>query len=165
MSTTASHRAGSHAYAARLLWTGNRREGTADYAGYGRGYRISIAGKPDIVGTAAAAFLGEPDVHDPEDFFLAAIASCHMLAYLALCARSGVVVTGYEDHADGTLALDERGGGRFERVTLRPVVTVADAAYAGRALALHDAAHRRCFIAASCSVPIGHEAVVRVEGA
>lgn len=154
-----------HTYATRLVWTGNRGTGTATYAGYGREHRISVDGKPDLEGSADAAFRGLADRHNPEDLFLAALSSCHMLAYLALCARHGVAVTAYEDHATGVLVLDPRGGGRFERVTLHPVVTVRDAAHRADALALHDAAHERCFIAASCAVPVGHEAIVRVERA
>jgi organic hydroperoxide reductase OsmC/OhrA len=151
-------------YAARLRWIGNRGDGTGSYAGYGREYRVSVAGKPDLVGSADPAFRGEPDKHDPEDLFLAAVSACHMLSYLALCARSGVRVVAYADDASGTLALDVRGGGRFETITLRPHVTVADAADAAHALALHEAAHERCFIANSCRVPIRHEAVVRARG-
>ena len=39
---------GAHQYAARLVWDGNTGEGTASYTGYGRQYRVLIAGKPDL---------------------------------------------------------------------------------------------------------------------
>ncbi|MGH7448620.1 MAG: OsmC family protein, partial [Longimicrobiales bacterium] len=104
-------RAGEHAYDARLTWTGNRGGGTATYEGYDRDYRISISGKADLVGSAHAQFRGDPAVHDPEDLLLGAITGCHMLAYLALCARNGVSVLAYEDEARGTLRLDRDGGG------------------------------------------------------
>lgn len=160
--TTTVRAPAPHEYAGRLTWTGNLGEGTASYDGYGRGYRFAIAGKPDLAGTADPAFRGDAAVHNPEDFFLAALSSCHMLAYLALCARGGVRVTAYEDDARGTLALHPGGGGRFEEVVLRPTVTVADAATAERAARLHETAHARCFIASSCSVPIRVEPTIRV---
>lgn len=150
-----------HHYHARLIWDGNRGEGTATYAGYGRNHRIEIEGKPVLQATADAAFRGEADKHNPEDLFLAAIASCHMLTYLALCARARIRVLAYEDAATGTMKEDGKGGGRFEEVVLHPVVTIADAAQAEEAMKLHERAHEGCFIANSCSVPIRHEPEVR----
>jgi len=153
----------SHAYNAHLIWDGNLGDGTASYAGYGRQYRVVIDGKPELAGSANPAFRGEGGKHDPEDLFLAAISSCHMLSYLALCARNGVRVVAYEDRASGTLVLDASGGGKFEEVTLRPRVTIADSDVE-RAAKLHDKAHELCFIANSCSVPIRHEATIHVAG-
>lgn len=154
---------GEHHYATQLTWDGNRGDGTATYAGYGRQYRIAIAGKPELHGTADAAFRGEADKHNPEDFFLAAISSCHMLSYLALCARAGISVVAYEDAATATMQEDGAGGGRFTEVVLHPKVTIADAAHIDRAKELHDRAHELCFIASSCSVPIHHEATVEAQ--
>ena len=85
-----------------------------------------------------------------------------MLSYLALCAREGIRVVAYEDDASGTLVLDASGGGRFEQVTLRPAVTIADGD-PERAAQLHDKAHQLCFIANSCSVPIHHQPTIHVE--
>lgn len=143
----------SHDYRSHIVWDGNLGDGTASYATYGRQYRVVVAGKPDLNGSANPVFRGEAGKHDPEDLFLAAIAACHMLSYLALCAREGIRVVAYEDDATGTLVLDASGGGRFEQVTLRPAVTIADGD-PERAAQLHHKAHQQCFIANSCSVPI-----------
>ena len=148
--------ANAHEYTARLAWTGNNGTGTANYASYGRGYRITIPGKADLHGSADAAFRGDPGIHNPEDHFLAAISGCHMLSYLALCARGGVRVLSYEDHATGLLLLRPDGGGAFERVTLAPTVVVADEAHVTLAIELHDRAAELCFIAGSCRTPIEH---------
>ncbi|HEU4885574.1 MAG TPA: OsmC family protein [Longimicrobium sp.] len=153
---------GEHAYAARVVWEGNTGEGTARYAGYGREYRVEVAGKADLPGSADPAFRGDPRLHNPEDLFLASISACHMLFYLSLCARGGVRVLAYEDHAQATMRVDASGGGQFEQVTLRPVVTIDDEAHTALALQLHDRAHELCFIARSCSVAIRHEPTVRV---
>ncbi|MBA2564200.1 MAG: OsmC family protein [Gemmatimonadetes bacterium] len=153
---------GVHEYAARLIWDGNTGEGTAGYTSYGRQYRVLVAGKPDLAGTADPAFRGEADKHNPEDLFLASLSACHMLFYLSLCARKGVRVLAYEDDVQGRMVMRADGGGKFEEVTLHPSVTIADGKSAALAAQLHDTAHELCFIANSCSVPIRHEATVRV---
>lgn len=151
----------AHEYDARLIWDGNQGQGTADYAGYGRQYRILVDGKPELTGSADPAFRGDAKRHNPEDHFLAAISACHMLSYLALCARKRLVVLAYEDAAHGTMTTTADGGGRFEQVTLRPIVTIAAGQDEALAVRLHEAAHKVCFIANSCSVPIRHEATIR----
>jgi organic hydroperoxide reductase OsmC/OhrA len=139
-------------YAARLEWTGNTGHGTSRYDRYGRQYRIDIAGKPSLAGSADPVFRGDPHAHNPEDLFIASIAACHMLTYLALCARQGLRVLAYEDAATGWLDLDTER--RFTKIELHPRVTVAAAADRERAESLHHAAHDQCFIASSCRVPI-----------
>ncbi len=145
------------------MWDGNLGEGTADYRAYGRKYRILADGKPQLACSADPVFRGDADRYDPEHLFVAALSGCHMLSYLALCAREGVRVTAYEDDARGTLALDARGGGKFTEVTLRPRVTIADPAHEDRARELHQAAHETCFIASSASTPVGVEPTIRIE--
>ncbi|HEX2209736.1 MAG TPA: OsmC family protein, partial [Longimicrobium sp.] len=149
---------GEHRYAARLVWEGNTGEGTARYTGYGREYRIVMDGKPDLAGSADAAFRGDPHLHNPEDLLVAALSACHMLSYLALCALRGVRVAAYEDRADGVMRMEPGGGGRFHEVTLRPVVTIDREEHAALARELHETAHETCFIASSCSFPVRHEA-------
>jgi hypothetical protein len=83
-----------------------------------------------------------------------------MLTCLALCARHGVRVPAYADAALGTMREEAGGGGRFEEVILRPMVTVASAGDVEAAARLHDRAHELCFIANSCRV-VHHEAVVQ----
>lgn len=155
-------RNGEHHYQAQLIWDGSGSEGTSRYAAYGRDYRIAVDGKPVVNGSADAAFRGDPAKLNPEDLFLAAIASCHMLSYLALCAREGLRVIAYEDAARAMMKEDGKGGGRFEEVVLHPRVTIVDGERESRALELHHRAHELCFVASSCSVPIRHEATVLV---
>ena len=151
-----------HAYESHLVWDGNLGSGTSSYTSYGREYRIRVEGKPELSGSADPMFRGAADRHNPEDLFLAALASCHMLSYLALCARRGVRVLGYEDHASGVLVVRDDGGGHFESVALLPLVTVAADSDVSLAMALHETAHATCFVAGSCHVPIAVEATCRV---
>jgi organic hydroperoxide reductase OsmC/OhrA len=150
-----------HHYQATLQWTGNRGAGTAGYGAYDRSHTLSIDHKPDLLGSSDPAFRGDPTRHNPEDLLVCALAACHMLWYLHLCAVSGVVVTDYVDQATGSMALDPDGGGRFTGVTLRPVVTVSREEMVDKALALHGEAGKKCFIANSVNFPVRHEPAVR----
>jgi len=159
MATTAKP---PHRYALTLVWEGNRGPGTSDYASYGRQYRVSIVGKPDLVGSADPLFRGDSALHNPEDLLVAALSSCHMLSYLALCARSRITVLRYLDHAEGTLEFRADGGGSFREVMLSPRVTVAPGTDLARATALHQKAGEQCFIASSCNFPVRHQPVVEI---
>lgn len=100
-----------HTYATRITWSGDPREGTSTYAAYTRRYVVRTPGKPDLAGSADPMFRGDADRHNPEDLFLASISACHMLVFLALCARQGVRVTAYKDDARGNLEVHPGGGG------------------------------------------------------
>ena len=160
--TPTSGRKNAHDYKARLVWEGNLGDGTSNYMGYGRRYRLKIDGKPDLTGSADPMFRGDANAYNPEDLFVAALSSCHLLSYLALCARSKINVIAYEDDASGTLLLRPDGGGSFESVTLHPVVTIAAGGDEKRALELHETAHDLCFIAASVKIPVRQEPQIKV---
>ncbi len=141
----------AHRYTIDLAWQGNRGSGTSDYRAYGRTHAIRAPGKPDIAGSADAAFRGETDRWNPEELFVAALSACHQLWYLHLCADAGIILTAYADHAEGTMMEDTSGAGRFTRVVLHPHATLAAGTDLAQARALHHAAHEKCFIANSIS--------------
>ena len=92
---------------------------------------------------------------DPEEAFVAAIASCHMLWFLSLAAERGIVVERYEDDATGTLGRVARGVMAMTEVTLRPrIVFGGDIPDAATIATLHEEAHARCFIANSVTTNI-----------
>src|SRR5262245_12091301 len=98
-----------HRYRAHLTWEDDGA-GTADYRSYKRQYRVRIDGKPDLVGSADPTFRGDPALHNPEELLVVALSSCHMLSYLALCARAHVRVIAYTDDADGLMRTTRDGG-------------------------------------------------------
>jgi organic hydroperoxide reductase OsmC/OhrA len=149
-----------HHYSTTIAWDGNRGSGTTTYAGYGREHTATFDGKPGLALSSDPAFRGDAARLNPEDLLLAAAASCHMLSYLAVCAKRGINVLSYRDRATGTLRLDARGGGKFSEIVLHPEVVIDDATQIARALELHEEAHQLCFIANSVSAPIRHEAKV-----
>ena len=146
-----------HRYELRVEWTGDEGAGTASHAGYGRDHTISAAGKPDLLGSSDPAFRGDASRYNPEELLVASLSTCHLLWYLSSCAAARVVVVSYTDDPVGTMVEEAGGSGRFTEVLLRPRVTVADPAMIERARALHDAAHRNCFIARSVNFPVRHE--------
>lgn len=150
-----------HSYSLRVRWTGARGTGTTSYRSFGRDHVVTAAGLPPIAGSADRPFHGDADRWNPELLLIASLAECHMLTYLHLATRAGVVVTGYVDDAGGELRLDPDGiGGRMTRVTLRPTVTITAESDAEVARSLHDRVPALCFIARSVSVPIEHEVTV-----
>lgn len=153
----------AHHYQTHLRWTGNRGEGTAGYEKYDRDYNIEIKGKPIIFGSSDPAFLGDPHRHNPEEQLVSALSSCHLLWYLHLCAKAGVIVTDYQDEASGTMIENEDGSGQFTEVILRPKVVVQTSDMISEAANLHKTAHHFCFIARSVNFPIRHELHVLAE--
>jgi organic hydroperoxide reductase OsmC/OhrA len=148
-----------HHYRATLAWSGAAVSPTIDYKAYSREYTVTIDGKPALIGSADTTFRGDSSRHNPEDLLLIALCACHMLSYLALCARGGVRVIRYEDQAEGTMAMKD-GRIRFTQVMLRPRVVIDRSSDLTRAMELHEQAHEECFIANSVNFPVEHEARV-----
>jgi organic hydroperoxide reductase OsmC/OhrA len=146
----------THTYEARLEWhTG--AEGVA--AG---NHRVEFAGRPAVEVSAAPQYRGDPTRPNPEELFVASLASCQLLTYLALARGAGVTVRRYEDHAVGTLAIADRKM-RMMDVLLRPRITIAGSDR-DKARALVEKAHDGCFIANSVACAVRVEPEIVAEG-
>lgn len=143
-----------HTYEVQVNWTGNNGEGTKSYRAYRRDHTIVADGKPEIPGSSDPAFRGDRSRYNPEELLVAGLSACHMLWYLHLCSVNKVTVLEYRDAASGVMEEHDDGSGEFVRVSLRPTVTVRAVDDQARALTLHDAAHRLCFIAKSVKFPV-----------
>lgn len=148
--------AGHHHYNLSLKWTGNKGEGTVNYRSYERSYSINIEKKAEILGSSDPKFRGDKTKHNPEELLLAALSSCHMLAYLHLCSEAGVVVVEYTDNATGTMIETADGGGHFTEATLNPIVTLTESSMIEKANELHKKANQLCFIANSVNFLVQH---------
>src|SRR5690242_8058638 len=82
-------------------WSSDK--GTADLL-YNRTHTVSVPDKEALQLTTANRLRGDQSKLNPEDLLVAAVSSCHMLSYLYLCAKEGIVVTNYQDEAVGTLS-------------------------------------------------------------
>lgn len=152
---------GLHTYRVSIEWEGNRGSGTSGYRDYGRQLTVRAPGKIALPGSADPTFRGDADRWNPEELLVAALAQCHLLSYLHMAVREGVVVTAYTDEPVGTMA-QEGLGGHFTEVVLRPVVTVAEETMVDRARSAHADAARYCFIANSVNFPVRHEPTILV---
>src|SRR4051794_20316855 len=103
----------THEFASRILWTGDRGDGTRQYKGYDRTWRIMRPGKAPIECSNDPLLGGDPTKPNPEDLLLSSLAGCHMLWYLHLACNAGIVVKDYEDRPIGTGETGSRGEGRF----------------------------------------------------
>ncbi|HLT94540.1 MAG TPA: OsmC family protein [Membranihabitans sp.] len=146
-----------HTYHIGLHWTGNQGQGTRNYKAYQRSYTVSVEGKPDIHGSSDPLYRGDKSKYNPEDLFLASIASCHMLWYLHLCADAGITVHEYLDQTSGTVRNNADGSGHFIDVTLHPRVGLENLEHESLATQLHQEANKFCLIANSCNFVIRHK--------
>ena len=151
-----------HLYRINTVWTGASQGSTSSYDAYSREYVINIEGKPQFVGSADPTFRGDASLYNPEDLLLMSLSACHMLSYLALCARAGIRVISYSDAATGKMA-QKNGKIRFTEVILHPLVTIEASDDLEKARNLHDNAHHVCFIANSVNFPVLHEAKMLVK--
>lgn len=128
---------------ARVVWEGDREDL--------RAHRVELA-EQTLAASAAAALGGDPAKGDPEEMFVAALSSCHMLWFLSLARERRLRVRAYEDDAEGTL-----DGTRITSVQLRPTVEFESNPGPAVEAELHHAAHERCFLANSvtCEVVVG----------
>ena len=124
------------------------------YESYSRSHTWAFEGGVTVPASAAPGFRGDPERVDPEEAFVAALSSCHMLTFLAIAARKRLVVDGYRDEAVGHLEEDAEGKLAMTRVVLRPQVTFREPP-SGEALErLHHQAHEHCFIASSVKTDV-----------
>jgi len=109
-----------------------------------------------VPGSSAPEYRGDPDHIDPEKALVGALSSCHMLFFLAYCARKGFVVERYEDDAVGILQKGPDGRTWITDVTLRPRIAFAEGKAPGPddLKGLHDRAHHACFIANSVKTEV-----------
>ena len=148
-------------HAARIEWI--RQSDDFSYKTYDRNHRWHFEGGEVVNASAAPAYFGDDTRIDPEEALVASLSACHMLTYLALAAYKGFVIDKYVDKADGVLEKNEDGKLAITKVTLRP-----DISYSGDKQpteedikAMHEKAHKECFIANSVKTEI----LVEHEGA
>jgi organic hydroperoxide reductase OsmC/OhrA len=146
-----------HSYYALTTWTGNSGSGTSDRHSYSRDHEISCPEKSVILGSSDPAFRGDLTRHNPEELLVASLSACHMLWYLSLCADAGIIVLAYADESVGYMTEDPNGSGCFQRVVLRPRITLAHGSSVEKAQDLHHKANSMCFIANSVNFPVEHE--------
>lgn len=136
---------------------------------YSRAHRWRFDGGIEVPASASPHVVRPPlsvaEAVDPEEAFVASLASCHMLWFLAIAAKRGFVVETYRDEAAGLIERNADGVLAMTRVRLRPEVVFGEDARPSAAEheALHHEAHERCFLAASVKTDVRCEPVDATE--
>ena len=138
---------------ATIKW---QRNGVDFLAGkYSREHTWTFDGGVTVPASAAPSVVPVPfsnPAHvDPEEAFVAAISSCHMLTFIYLASKQGFKVDGYEDEAVGVMTRNENGVPWVSSVSLNPIVRYSGDKTPAPAeeQRLHHLAHEQCFIANS----------------
>ena len=147
-----------HRYTADIHWT--RQGSTFTDNRYSRVHEWRFDG--GVVLPASSSPLSvrvpfsDPAAVDPEEAFVAALSSCHMLTFLYLAARAGWVVDRYDDAAVGLMEKLPNGREAVTRVTLYPVLlfTGPKSPTNEQVVALHHEAHEECYLANSVRTEI-----------
>ena len=145
---------GKHEYAATVAW---QRAADAKFTDnrYSRAHQWRFDGGTVVPASSSPAVVPLPmsdaAAVDPEEAFVAALASCHMLFFLFHACKKGFVVERYEDDAVGTMGKNAQGRMAMVRIALRPQVEWGgDRRPSAEELdELHHQSHVDCFIANS----------------
>ena len=138
----------------RVTVTWERTTEEFTYETYSRSHTWEFEGGVSVPAAAAPAYRGDPERVDPEEAFVAALSSCHMLTFLAIAAKKRLVVDAYRDSAVGYLEENAEGKLAMTRVVLRPEVTFRGPPSDEAIERLHHQAHEHCFIASSVKTDV-----------
>ncbi len=143
-------------YRATIEW---QLQDKFEYATYSRAHAIDYGHGLRLPGNAAPWNIPKTVAWtpgaDPEQLFVAALSTCHMLWFLHLAHDAKLVVEHYRDEAVGVLGKNAEGRQAMTRVTLRPAVRFSGASPTAEQFAqLHHRTHERCFIANSVKTEV-----------
>ena len=144
----------SESFRASVRW--QRTSPDFSYETYNRAHEVAFGSGTTVKASSAPGFKGEADRINPEEQLVGALSSCHMLTFLAVAAKKRFVVDAYYDDASGVLDKNAEGRLAVTRVVLRPkVVFSGDKVPSAEELAaLHETAHKGCFIANSVKTEV-----------
>lgn len=136
-----------------VIW--KRESEDFSFKKYNRSHEWNFGHGNVVNATAAPDYLGDPNRVDPEQGFVAALASCHMLTFLAIASQKNYAVDHYEDNAVGFLEKNEQGVMALTRIILKPRIQFGDRQPDEKTLhQLHESAHKHCFLANSVKTQI-----------
>ncbi|UTW12013.1 OsmC family protein [Marinobacterium rhizophilum] len=128
---------------------------------YSRNHVVSLNGGQNVNVSASVEFKGDERCADPEQMLISALASCHMLFFLAIAEIQGYRVESYKDSPVGFLEKSD-GGMAVTRIELSPrVIFGGDKSIDEKSLTrLHNSAHRSCFIRNSIKADVSIKVVL-----
>ena len=150
----------THEYTATIAW--DRKGAKFTDQKYSRAHEWRFDGGTVVPASSSPWVVPVPASNaaavDPEEAFVASLASCHMLFFLFHAAKKGFVVERYEDAAVGTMGKNAEGRTAMLRAVMRPRVTWEGRVPTAEELeALHHQAHLDCYIANSVKTDVAVE--------
>lgn len=145
-------------YFATIKWQRHDAEFLANR--YSRAHLWQFDGGCEVPASASPHIVPHPWSElgnvDPEEAFVASLASCHMLFFLAIAAARGFQVDSYTDAAEGHMSKNPQGKIAITTAALHPVAEFSGPKIPDQATieAMHHEAHERCFIANSVTTNI-----------
>jgi organic hydroperoxide reductase OsmC/OhrA len=76
----------------KVTLTWQRGDKPFDYQKYSRDHIWKFPGGHEMQASAAPAYLGNQNLVDPEEAFVASLSSCHMLTFLAIACKKKFVL-------------------------------------------------------------------------
>ena len=135
-------------YVAEVIW----QRGEQVFLGnrYSRKHLLRFDGGLEVAGSVPLP-MSDANAVDPEEAFVASLASCHMLWFLSIAAKRRFCVDDYRDNASGLMQANAAGKLFIAQVTLRPAVSFSGERLPSREQIehMHHQAHEECFIANS----------------
>ncbi len=141
-------------YTASVCWKKKDTESFADNK-YSRKHTWAFDGGTEMPASSSPQVVPTPmsdaSAVDPEEAFIAAISSCHMLFFLSIAAGSSYIIETYEDNAEGIMSKNERGQMVMEEINLNPRIIFSgpNIPSSEQINSLHDSAHKKCYLANS----------------
>ncbi|AXI03165.1 OsmC family protein [Aquirhabdus parva] len=132
---------------------------------YSRKHILRFDGGVDVVGSSSPHVVplpySETAAVDPEESFVAALSSCHMLWFLAIAAKRGFIIDHYYDAAIGIMAKNAENKLAMTVVTLKTDVHFSQEKIPSHQELdqMHHEAHEECFIANSVKTDVRVEPV------
>ena len=145
-------------YTATITW--QRKTAVFIDSKYSRAHLWQFDGGTEVPASASPHVVPLPfsktDAIDPEEAFIASLASCHLLWFLSIAAKRGFIIDDYRDDAVGVMGKNAEGKLAMTEVTLRPRVTFSGGRRPTPAehAEMHHEAHAECFIANSVKTEV-----------
>lgn len=141
----------THTYETHLTWRGSTADG---YRAYSRAHQaVTVPATQELTLSSDKAFRGDPQLLNPEQLLVMAASSCQMLSFLAVAARQGVTVLGYQDVAEGWMDMADKPQ-RVGRIRITATIEVEGDVEMEDVRRMALQAHEECFIANSLTSAI-----------
>jgi peroxiredoxin-like protein len=143
----------SYQYTGTAHWT---KSGGATAEAEGIDHPIAFSSPPE--------FQGQSGMWTPEHFLVAAVTGCFITTFVAIAKLSKFEALSLDVSATGSLEKVQHGF-QFTRVTIRPVLTIAQDSDRERALRLIEKTEHSCLVARSLRSEMTVEPRILVEAA